>query len=89
MKEKSAVISRKIDASKARVILKALMQIGSCLSQTREFRDIFEDILGKVSNVFPLCLRNTVATNDNLVDNISCRYMLNHRLLNHSKTIVA
>jgi len=36
------------DVSKIRALLKALMQIGANLSQTREYRDIFEDLITKV-----------------------------------------
>lgn len=37
-----------MDGYRIRIILKALMQIGANLSQSREFRDIFEDLLAKV-----------------------------------------
>ena len=43
------VTAKKImEPFRIRVILKALMQIGANLSQSREFRDIFEDLLTKV-----------------------------------------
>ncbi len=41
-------VAKKVDDSKMRNILKALMQIGANLSQSKEFRDLFEDILDKV-----------------------------------------
>ena len=40
-------ISRRLDDSKMRSILKVLMQLGANLSQSREYRDLFEDILDK------------------------------------------
>jgi len=36
------------DIARIRSVLKALMQIGANLSQTREYRDIFEDLINKV-----------------------------------------
>lgn len=41
-------VAKRIDDSKMRIILKALMQIGANLSQSKEYRDLFEDILEKV-----------------------------------------
>ena len=42
------VARRLLDLSRIRTVLKALAQIGGHLSQTREYRDIFEDFLTKV-----------------------------------------
>lgn len=42
-------IAKKMEGSRLRTILKAIMQIGANLSQTREYRDFFEDILTKVA----------------------------------------
>ena len=42
------VARRLLDLSRIRTVLKALTQIGGHLSQTREYRDIFEDFLTKV-----------------------------------------
>ena len=43
------IASRKLlDLPRIRMVLKSLMQIGGHLSQTREFRDMLEDILTKV-----------------------------------------
>ena len=39
---------RLLDPSRIRTVLKALMQIGGHLSQTREYRDMLEDILTKI-----------------------------------------
>lgn len=39
---------RQLDLSRIRTVLKALAQIGGHLSQTREYRDIFEDFLTKI-----------------------------------------
>lgn len=41
-------VAKRIDDPKMRNILKALMQIGANLSQSKEYRDLFEDILDKV-----------------------------------------
>ena len=45
-------LAKKIDSSasysRIRTVIKNLLQIGSNLSQSREFRDLFEDILTKV-----------------------------------------
>lgn len=41
-------IKKGLDVGKIRTIVKALLQIGANLSQSREFRDIFEDLLSKV-----------------------------------------
>jgi hypothetical protein len=42
-------ILSKMDEIKMRTFVKNLMQIGSNLSQTREYRDLFEDVLTKVA----------------------------------------
>lgn len=41
-------VKKGLDVGKIRTIVKALLQIGANLSQSREFRDIFEDLLSKV-----------------------------------------
>ena len=41
-------ILKKLDASRLRSALKTVMQIGANLSQSREYRDFFEDVLTKV-----------------------------------------
>ena len=41
-------VKKGLDVAKIRTIVKALLQIGANLSQSREFRDIFEDLLSKV-----------------------------------------
>lgn len=46
--ERSTTMMKKLDPAKIRSTLKILMQIGSCLSQTSEFRDLFEDLLSKI-----------------------------------------
>ncbi len=50
LNERSACFrtSRRLDDAKMRSILKALMQLGANLYQSREYRDLFEDILDKV-----------------------------------------
>jgi hypothetical protein len=45
-----ALLLRKVTEEKMRVVVKALMQIGASLSQSREYRDYMEDILSKVSD---------------------------------------
>ena len=41
-------VMKRVDDSKMRIILKALMQIGANLSQSKEYRDLFEDVHEKV-----------------------------------------
>jgi len=41
-------ILKKLEASRLRSALKTVMQIGANLSQSREYRDFFEDVLTKV-----------------------------------------
>ena len=43
-----ARIPRTLDDGRARSVIKALMQIGANLSQSREFKDLFEDLISKV-----------------------------------------
>jgi hypothetical protein len=43
-------LSRKLESgNKLRLIIKSLIQIGANLSQTREYRDFFEDIVEKIA----------------------------------------
>lgn len=43
------IIVKKLEGSRLRSMLKTIMQIGANLSQTREYRDFFEDILTKIA----------------------------------------
>ncbi len=63
-------LAKKLDSgwqasgTKLRSLIKCLLQIGANLSQTREFRDLFEDIFGKIVepleesgfSVFDMCI---------------------------------
>lgn len=56
-----ATLVKKLESSpngyhKIRNIVKSLLQIGANLSQTREYRDLFEDILTKVSGMYMKCV---------------------------------
>ena len=49
MERSGGAIVKKLEGARLRTVLKAIMQIGANLSQTREYRDFFEDILTKVA----------------------------------------
>lgn len=44
----AAHLLKRLEGNRLKNLLKALLQIGAFLSQTREFRDVFEDLLAKV-----------------------------------------